>query len=262
MANRSGLGAIVRDRLPFLRWSMIRFALGGRSVLRTGQVGDGREQALLDYVRAEATAGDPDSVLATIDDFARNRSLLMNVGDEKGLLLDSAIRRAAPTQLLELGAYCGYSAVRTGRVMPPAARLVSVEASSANAEIARAVIEHAGLADRITVVVGKIGDGGATMRHLAIEHDFGPGTLDFVFIDHLKSAYLPDLKSIMAARWLHPGTVVVADNVKVPGAPDYRRYMRDHEGSTWRTIEHKTHLEYQSLIRDLMLESEYLGEPG
>ncbi|MEU7144018.1 class I SAM-dependent methyltransferase [Nocardia sp. NPDC046473] len=259
MTNQSGLGAMVRDRLPFLRWSIIRMGLGIGSLLRTGQVGDGRERALLAHVRATATAGDPDSVLAAIDDFARNRSLLMNVGDEKGLILDNAIKRAEPTLLLELGAYCGYSAVRTGRVMPSTAQLVTVEASPDNAEIARAVIEHAGLADRVTVVVGKIGDGGATMRHLAIEHDFGPGALDFVFIDHLKTAYLPDLKAIMSASWLHPGTIVVADNVRIPGAPGYRRYMREHEGSRWRTTEHKTHLEYQSLVADLVLESEFLG---
>ncbi|MFE9577986.1 O-methyltransferase [Nocardia sp. NPDC006044] len=259
MTNQGGLGAMVRDRLPFLRWSAIRMGLGMGRVLRTGQVGDGRERALLEYVLATATAGEPDSVLAAIDDFARHRSLLMNVGDEKGLILDNAITKAEPRLLLELGAYCGYSAVRAGRVMPADARLVSVEASAANAEIARAVIEHAGFADRITVVVGMIGDGGATMRQLAIEHDFGPGAVDFVFIDHLKTAYLPDLNSILSAGWLHPGTVVVADNVKIPGAPGYRRYMREHEGSSWRTVEHKTHVEYQSLIADLVLESEYLG---
>jgi hypothetical protein len=35
--------------------------------------------------------------------------------------------------------------------------------------------------------------------------------------------------------------------------------MIDHAGSLWRTTEHHTHVEYQSLIKDLMLESEYLG---
>ncbi|MFX0576367.1 O-methyltransferase [Nocardia nepalensis] len=259
MTASGGLGATLRDRLPFLRWSVIRFALGGRNVLRTGQVGDGREQALLDHVRATATAGDIDSVIAAVDYFARNRSVLMNIGDEKGLILDAAIRRAAPRLLLELGTYCGYSALRTARVMPPEARLVSVEASSANAAIARAVLDHAGLSERVTVVEGKIGDGGATLRRLAVDHDFGRGALDFLFIDHLKSAYLPDLRSIMAAGWLHPGSIVVADNVKVPGAPGYRRYMSEREGTEWRTIEHKTHLEYQSLLTDLVLESEYLG---
>jgi catechol O-methyltransferase len=51
----------------------------------------------------------------------------------------------------------------------------------------------------------------------------------------------------------------VADNVKVPGAPAYRAYMRTQECVTWRTVEHSTHVEYQSLLKDLVLESEYLG---
>jgi catechol O-methyltransferase len=47
--------------------------------------------------------------------------------------------------------------------------------------------------------------------------------------------------------------------VKIPGAPRYREYMREHEGVDWRTTEHETHLEYQSLLKDLVLESEYLA---
>jgi catechol O-methyltransferase len=35
--------------------------------------------------------------------------------------------------------------------------------------------------------------------------------------------------------------------------------MRTNEGRTWRTVEHPTHVEYQTLIKDLVLESEYLG---
>ena len=53
-------------------------------------------------------------------------------------------------------------------------------------------------------------------------------------------------------------SVVVADNVRLPGAPKYRAYMLEHEGTRWHTIEHETHLEYQSLIKDLVLESELL----
>ena len=45
----------------------------------------------------------------------------------------------------------------------------------------------------------------------------------------------------------------------MPGAPDYRRHMREQQGTRWNTVEHKTHVEYQSLLPDLVLESEYLG---
>jgi catechol O-methyltransferase len=35
--------------------------------------------------------------------------------------------------------------------------------------------------------------------------------------------------------------------------------MREHEGRDWRSAEHETHVEYQTLIKDLVLESEYLA---
>ena len=50
--------------------------------------------------------------------------------------------------------------------------------------------------------------------------------------------------------------------MRFPGAPEYRAYLEEQEGKTWRTIEHDTHVEYQSLIKDLVLESEYLGKSG
>ena len=78
-------------------------------------------------------------------------------------------------------------------------------------------------------------------------------------VDHDKAAYLPDLERILGRGWLHPGSVVVADNVKVPGSPKYRAYMKEQEGRSWHTFEHETHVEYQSLLKDLVLESEYLG---
>lgn len=257
-------GAVVANRLagkpvPFLRWSVLRFLLGSRRLIREGQVGDGREEALARRVAEVARPGDLDGVIEVIDDFARHTSFLMNVGDEKGLLLDDAISRARPLRLLELGTYCGYSALRTARVMPPGARLYSVESSPANAAVAQRIWEVAGVADRITSVVGSLGDGGATMDRLASEHGFSSGSVDFVFLDHAKEAYLTDLLRIEGAGWLHPGSVVVADNVVMPGAPDYLAYMRGEEGRKWRTVEHRTHVEYQKLLPDLVLESTLLG---
>ena len=46
--------------------------------------------------RPTPAAGDVDDVLAAIDEFAYEKSMLINVGDEKGELLDAAVRRARP----------------------------------------------------------------------------------------------------------------------------------------------------------------------
>ena len=248
----------LKRRLPLLRWSVWRMAAGVRNINITGQIGDGREAAAVDYVLKHARAGDVDDVLATIDKFAYEKSMLINVGDEKGLLLDAAVRRANPALALELGTYCGYGALRIARAAR-GAKVYSVELAEANAVNARRIWEHAGVGDRVTCVVGTIGDDGRTLDALATDHGFTSGTLDFVFLDHDKDVYLDDLTSILDRGWLHKGSIVVADNVKVPGAPKYRAYMREQQGKSWNTVEHKTHLEYQSMASDLVLESDYLG---
>ena len=258
----SPLSELGGKRLPFLRWSIVRMLLGMRRLTTEWQVGDGRELALARYVEAEARQGDLDDVIRVVDDFAYHRSFLINVGDEKGEILDAAIRRTEPHQLLELGTYCGYSALRIARVMPDAARLVSIEFNADNAAIARRIWDHAGIGEELTVLVGSLGDGGATIAVLESEHGLAGGSLDFVFIDHDKSAYLPDLRRILDQGWLHPGSVVVADNIRQPGVPDYREFMQMEDGRGWRTSEHETHVEYQSLLKDLVLESEYLGVPA
>ncbi len=248
----------IKHKLPFLRWSVLRMAVGARNITTTGQIGDGREAAAAEYVVANARAGDPDDVIATIDRFAYEKSFLINIGDEKGALLDAAVRRAGTALALELGTYCGYGALRIARAAP-AARVVSVELAEANAEIARRIWAHAGVDDRVSCVVGTVGDGGRTLDRLFAEHGFGPGSLDLLFIDHDKSAYLSDLRSILDRGWLHPGSIVVADNILVPGAPEYRAFMREQQGRMFDTVEHRAHGEYQSLLPDMVLESEFLG---
>ncbi|HVD87635.1 MAG TPA: O-methyltransferase, partial [Jatrophihabitantaceae bacterium] len=231
---------LVGKPVPFLRWSFLTMMLRGRHLLREWQVGDGRETALEKYVVASARPGDVEEAIRVIDHFCRHVSYLINVGDEKGKILDNAVERTQPRRLLELGTYCGYSALRMARAMPREARLYSLEFNTANAVIARRILAHAGVDDRVTVLVGTLGDGGETIRALKRECNFTPGSLDLVFLDHDKKAYLSDLELILAERWLHPGSVVVADNILVPGAPAYRAHMRDNDGTLWHTTEHRT----------------------
>jgi catechol O-methyltransferase len=245
-------------RIPFLRWSFLRMALDMKHLLTEWQVGDGREARLADHVVSHARRGDATDAIRVIDEFCYNESFMINVGDEKGAILDAAVRQAKPARILELGTYCGYSSLRMA-VAAPSAHIVSIEFNPANAQIARRILEHAGVGARVTVVVGTLGDGDKTVDALRAQHGFGAGCVDLVFVDHAKDAYLPDLQLILREGWLRNGALVVADNVKVPGAPEYHAYMRENEGRQWRTIEHHTHVEYQSVIKDLVLVSEYLG---
>ena len=236
----------------------MRAGIGVRNFTKTGQLGDGRETAAADYVVAHARKGDIGDVLATMDRYSYEESFLVSVGDEKGKLLDAAVRRANPRLALELGTYCGYGALRIAAAAP-SAQIISVELSPANADVAQRIWSHAGVADRITCVVGTIGDDGMTLDRLQADHGCASGGIGLLFIDHDKNAYLTDLLAIVKRGWLKPGSIVLADNVGFPGAPEYRAYMREQQGKKFHTVEHRTHVEYLTLLPDLVLESDYLG---
>ena len=111
MAKISEIGG---KRVPFLRSSVWRMALGMKHLTTHWQVGDGREQALADQVTA-ATPGDLDDAIRAVDDFCYPQSVMMNVGGDKGEILDapSGERRRhacsswAPTADIARCAPCG-----------------------------------------------------------------------------------------------------------------------------------------------------------
>ena len=138
------LNEVMGKPVPFLRWSFLRMLVGMGTLLKDWQVGDGREQRVVDYVLEKARPGDIDDAIRVIDEFGWQKSLLINVGDKKGPILDEAVRAARPKLVLELGAYIGYSALRMSRNLADGGRLCSVEFNASNAELARRIIATPG----------------------------------------------------------------------------------------------------------------------
>ena len=95
-------------KIPFLRWSFWRLVFGMKHLHNAVGGGDGREARLAEYVLAHARHGDAADAIRVIDEFGCNQSILINVGDEKGRILDAAMAKARPARVLELGTYCGY----------------------------------------------------------------------------------------------------------------------------------------------------------
>uniref|UniRef100_A0AAY5EUV9 catechol O-methyltransferase n=1 Tax=Electrophorus electricus TaxID=8005 RepID=A0AAY5EUV9_ELEEL len=108
-------------------------------------------QRLLNTVQHKATHGDPESVISDIDHFCKHSEQAMNVGDEKGSILDLVLSEVYPSTALELGTHCGYSGVRIVHLLRPGTRLITVELNPAYASIAQQVIAHAGLQDKVCV---------------------------------------------------------------------------------------------------------------
>jgi predicted O-methyltransferase YrrM len=106
-----------------------------------------------------------------------------------------------PQQLVEVGCNIGYGAIVLGRAMGPNARLSTVEHSAPLADMARANVAEAGLADRVTVVTQ---DAIAFLRERQ-------SPVDFAYIDCVKEDYPAYLE--LLAPHMGPGAVLVADNV-------------------------------------------------
>lgn len=209
-----------------------------------------RPQRVLSAVQKNATRGDPRSVVKAIDQFCRRKEWAMNVGDEKGCILDSVVSEVNPALVLELGTYCGYSTVRIASLLPPNAKLITLEFNPHYASVARQIIAWAGLQDKVQLVEGASGDWIPKMRT-----EFGVETFDLVFLDHWKDRYLPDTKLLEECGLLRRGSVLLADNVIFPGTPEYLEYVRS--SPHYESQYFQSHLEYTK-VEDGLEKSVYL----
>ncbi|EQL01395.1 S-adenosyl-L-methionine-dependent methyltransferase [Ophiocordyceps sinensis CO18] len=188
--------------------------------------GDGREVALLDYIYShpdvEQFRGNPEKVLGAIDAFAQSVTGLINIGETKGVLVTSAIGQHKPAVVLELGGYIGYSAIMFGSAMKQAGGDVyySVEKNPLFAAVAACLVDLAGLRDTVRVGIGAGAEG--IMRL----HAQGVTEIGMAFFDHHKPSYVADLKLCERLGLIKKGTVLVADNMILPGNPPYAEWVR------------------------------------
>ncbi|XP_003801756.1 catechol O-methyltransferase [Otolemur garnettii] len=216
-------------------------------------MGDTKEQRILRYTLQHAETGNPQSVLEAIDTYCSQKEWAMNVGDKKGQIMDTVVQEYQPSVLLELGAYCGYSAVRMARLLSPGARLITIELNPDYAVITQKMVEFAGLQDRVTVVVGASQD---IIPQLKKKYDVD--TLDMVFLDHWKDRYLPDTLLLEECGLLRKGTVLLADNVICPGTPDFLAHVRGSD--RFKCTHYSSYLEYAKVV-DGLEKAIYMG-PG
>ncbi len=125
--------------------------------------------------------------------------------------------------VVEFGTFVGTSALAWGATVrdlhgSDAAdlRVYAFELDPKHAQIARDFVTLASLDDVVTVLDGP---GDESLKKLYAEGKVVAGKVDVVFLDHWKDAYLPDLKLLEELKLFHPGSVVIADNTDIPGAP-------------------------------------------
>jgi predicted O-methyltransferase YrrM len=128
----------------------------------------------------------------------------------QGKLLELLARIHHARTILELGTLGGYSTIWLARALPADGRLVTLERDPRYAEVARANIAGAGLAERVELRVGP------ALETLPELHAEGAGPFDLIFIDADKQNYPGYLE--WALRLSRVGTVIVGDNVVRAGA--------------------------------------------
>jgi predicted O-methyltransferase YrrM len=144
----------------------------------------------------------------------------INVAANQGKLLELLSRIQGSQRILEIGTLGGYSTIWLARSLPADGSLLSLELEAANAEVARANIERAGLE---SVVEVRVGPAARSLRELIAA---GVEPFDFIFIDADKEGYPEYLE--LTVELSRPGTVIVADNVVRdgevidPNSPDSR----------------------------------------
>ena len=194
------------------------------------------------YVFENAIRNNPDSVLKAMDNFAKNRRFLMNIGDIKGSLLTNQLKKiVSDLTILELGCFCGYSAILMAKNLTKFGKVVSIEVNKTYARNALEIIKYSGLKDKIILIEGSSEKIIGTLRY----------RFDFVLLDHWKNLYKRDLIPIEKRGLLKNGSIIFADNVgKLISAlagergfsNDYLDYVRNNNNYT--NINIKTYLEY------------------
>jgi predicted O-methyltransferase YrrM len=153
------------------------------------------EDALLQEVRARAKADGVPSI-----------------SPDTGCLLRVLAASAAPRRILEIGTAYGCSGIHLAGALAPDGMLFTIERDPSRAATARQHFERAGLADRVSVMVGEV----ARLVHKVA------GPFDLILQDGPKDQYEPLLDRLVGL--LRPRGVLVSDNVLWQGdvVPGFR----------------------------------------
>jgi predicted O-methyltransferase YrrM len=129
----------------------------------------------------------------------------ISVTPNEGKLLMVLAQICGARRILDIGTLGGYRPIWLARGLTSEGTLITLEASPKHAEVARANIVRAGLANTVEVQVGPALD---TLPQL-VAQDRGP--FDLIFIDANKDNYPEYLVRVL--KLSRRGALIVADNV-------------------------------------------------
>lgn len=134
----------------------------------------------------------------------------IQVSTVQGKLLHLLARALGARRILEIGTLGGYSTIWLARALPPGGKLISLEADPKHADVARANVARAGLAELVDIRVGRALE---TLPAIAAEN---PEPFDLIFIDADKPS-IPEYFA-WSLKLARKGSLILVDNVVREGA--------------------------------------------
>ncbi len=141
-----------------------------------------------------------DPLLLDIARYGEEQDLPL-IDAEVGGLLRVIVMAVRGRRLLEIGTAIGYSGIWLAGALPADGMLLTMERDPKRARMARDNFVRAGLADRVSVIVG---DAKRMLQKVS-------GPFDVIFQDGSKQLYLPLLDRLV--ELLRPGGLLITDNV-------------------------------------------------
>jgi len=133
------------------------------------------------------------------------------VSADVGRLLKILVSMTDAKVALELGTLAGYSGIWIARGLADDGKLITIEYQDRHADFAAAEFETAGVGDKVEIVRG------AALDVLpGIAERLGEASVDFIFIDAVKSEYVDYFRLVRPL--IKVGGLLVADNVYATGA--------------------------------------------
>jgi len=132
---------------------------------------------------------------------------------------------------VELGTYCGYSALVLASTLlqfvsehptttPFEFKIVTTEVSKNLVNVAQSIFRMAKMESFITSIII---DKGEIISDVMMQNDISH--IDFLLLDHAKDRYLPDLTNLESRGLIKQGSHVSADNVVFNRLDSYRQHM-------------------------------------
>ena len=162
------------------------------------------DQTLLDYIVRSCPPEHPELARLRIEtrEMPRGR---MQVAPEQGHFLAFLVKLTGAKNILELGAFTGYSSLAMTLALPADGKLVTCDASVDWTRMAQEAWKRAGVERQITL---RIGPGLETLAQIERE---GAASFDLAFIDANKEDYDGYYEACL--RLVRPGGLIILDNM-------------------------------------------------